>query len=198
MLRPAVHPSQQVLWRPLQNFEEPVTICTRSMSSVPHMRPSVLQQPKAAFYDDLTIDGASACCIQSTEHRVQRPISPYRPCRSPKHDLLNLLLESLKQQDGKAVNGSGNGSKHTGASQEVPSPEARTKHREMNGNGHPALVNGHLELSNGLTKGHSAHENGHAGLANGVAGRGLSSKPCRPSLQVWTKGSLMYLVDLFH
>lgn len=66
----------------------------------------------------------------------------------------------------------------------------------MNGNGHPAPANGYLELSNGLSNGLCGPENGHASLANGGAGRGLSSKPCRPSLQVWTKCYPMYLVNL--
>lgn len=103
--------------------------------------------------------------------------------RSPKHDLLSLLLESLRQQTGKTPNGA----QEVASKRNQANAGARVQQTEMNGNGHPAPANGHLELPNGRSNGHSGHENGHK----------YGSTPRKLSVQVSISSrQVLFIIDL--
>lgn len=81
-------------------------------------------------------------------------------CRSPKDELLRVLLASLKEQAIAAPNGFQQDSVDRPATVKAERPAAL-----LNGNEQAALANGHACLTNG----HSGLENGHSGLPNGHA-----------------------------
>ncbi len=74
-------------------------------------------------------------------------------CRSPKHELLRVLLASLEEQTHVESNGLQQYSMDRSATGKAERPAEL-----LNGNGHTALANGHASLSNwhsGLPKGHA-------------------------------------------
>ena len=105
--------------------------------------------------------------------------------RSPKHDLLSLLLESLRQQTGKTMKGA----QDVASKRNQANVGERVQQTEMNGNGHPVPANGHLELSNGLSNGQSGHKNGH--------GHGSTPQKISAQVSIFSR-RVLYLIDVKH